>query len=471
MRYDLIVKNGTVINAHGRFIGDVLISDGKISALSDGPAEAEGITVIDASGKIVLPGMIDPHTHFGLPMGDSVSADDFRSGTVAALAGGVTTIIDFSTQENGRPIAEALEKRMDEAEGGCACDYSFHAGITDLDDTALLEIPALVARGIPSFKVFMAYGSRGLKSSDAEIFRAMLTAGETGGLVMIHAENGDVVDYLTGRLEEEGRVDAAAHYDSRPAWVEEEAVRRAVTLAENASSPVYLVHTSVGRAVGIVREARGRGVDAILETCPHYLFLTRERFSTGEGSQYILSPALRDERDREALWRGILDGTVKTIGTDHCPFMKSEKQNLPFTRVPNGIGGVEVMFPLLASHGVMNGLIAWEELVAMASTRTAAIFGLSSRKGAIRPGLDADIIIFDPEPTWTLRADDMHSRSDFCPYEGFEMHGRVTHTILRGETVFENGEFIGRNDRGCFIGREPYERSVHDPEMSSNPAE
>ena len=453
-----LVRGGTVVTAADAYRGDVLVVDDKIDAVGtrlDGPADR----MIDASGKYVIPGGIDVHTHLDMPFGGTTSADDFASGTIAAAHGGTTSIVDFAIQYKGQSLREARDAWMKKADGKAAIDYGFHMIITDLPDAVEREMDAMVAEGITSFKLFMAY--RGvLMLDDGSIFRALLRTAGNGGTICMHAENGDVIDVLVKRALAEGKTEPKYHALTRPPRAEAEATHRAIALAEMAGVPLYVVHLSAAEALEQVTLARDRGLPAYAETCPQYLFLSYASYEEPgfEGAKYVMSPPLRAKGNEEKLWRGLAGNDLQAVSTDHCPFCMKEQKELgrgDFSKIPNGAPGIETRMSLLYDGGVRAGRISLNRFVELTSTSPAKIFGLFPKKGTIAPGSDADLVIFDPEKKHTLSARTHHMKVDYNPYEGREVTGKAETVMSRGRVIVENGQFTGKTGSGSFLKRTP----------------
>ena len=454
----LLIKGGRIVTAVDDYPGDVLIEGETIRAIfAAGTAPALDARVLDATGKLVIPGGIDAHTHLDMPFGGTTSADDFESGTIAAAHGGTTSIVDFAIQYKGQALREARDAWMKKAEGKAAIDYGFHMIITDLPDAVEKEMDVLVKEGVTSFKLFMAY--RGvLMLDDGSIFRALLKTGENGGTICMHAENGDVIDVLVRRALAEGHTAPKWHALTRPPRAEAEATYRAICLAEMAGVPLYVVHLSAAEALEKIAEARDRGLPAHAETCPQYLFLSYENYEEPgfEGAKYVMSPPLRAKGNEEALWRGLATNDLQTVSTDHCPFcMKGQKElgQGDFSKIPNGAPGIETRMSLLYDGGVVRNRISVNRFVELTSTSPAKIFGLFPKKGTIAPGSDADLVVFDPNRKLTLSAKTLHQRVDYTPYEGRVVQGATDTVISRGEVIVENGTFVGRAGRGSFLKR------------------
>jgi dihydropyrimidinase len=454
-----LIKNGRVVTAVDSYEADILI-DGEtvvligrdLSSIVQSPDRT-----IDANGKLVLPGGIDPHTHLDLPFGGTFSSDDFETGTTAAAFGGTTTIIDFAVQYHGQGLNQALDVWFAKAEGKATIDYGFHLIVTDLPDQRIPELKGLIDQGVSSFKLFMAYPGVFLVD-DGTIFKAMTAAGEKGGLICMHAENGVVIDVLVKRALAEGKTGPKYHALTRPTRAEAEGVHRAIAIAEMANSPVYIVHLSCYDALKEVQAARDLGLPAFAETCPQYLFLDYSYYEQEgfEGAKYVMTPPLRDKSNQEQLWKGLRGNDLQVISTDHCPFCFKEQKELgrdDFTKIPNGGPGVEHRMSLIYDGGVVQNRISLNRFVELTSTAAAKIFGLFPKKGTIAVGSDADIVIFDPNREQTISADTHHMRVDYSAYEGRKVRG-VTETVLsRGNVIVENGTFKGKAGAGRFLKR------------------
>jgi dihydropyrimidinase len=450
-----LIKSGTVVTAVDQYRGDVLVEDEKITLIGSS-LDLSVDKTIDASGKYVLPGGIDVHTHLDMPFGGATSADDFETGTIAAAFGGTTSIVDFAIQYRGQTLHHAWETWMKKAEGKAAIDYGFHMIMTDLNDQVEQEMDALVRQGVTSFKLFMAY--RGVfMLDDGSIFKALLRTGQNGGTICMHAENGDVIDVLVQRALKAGHTAPKYHALTRPARAEAEATHRAIALAEIADVPIYIVHLSAAEALQMVTEARDRGLPAYAETCPQYLFLSYDNYEEPgfEGSKYVMSPPLRDQAKQAQLWRGLAFNDLQCISTDHCPFCLKEKRlgENDFSKIPNGAPGIETRMSLVYDGGVRAGRISLNRFVELTSTSPAKIFGLFPRKGTIAPGSDADIVVFDPNRTVTLSARTLHMNVDYNPYEGRQVTGAADTVMSRGRVVVEGGTFVGRKGAGSFLKR------------------
>jgi dihydropyrimidinase len=445
----LLIRNGTVITAEGTRAADVLV-DGETIAQVAPRISAAADRVFDATGRYVIPGGVDVHTHLDMPYGDAVSADDFATGTVAAAMGGTTTIIDFAVQERGGTLHAAVETWHAKARGKAVVDFGFHVIVTDVTPAVLREMNELVAEGVTSFKLFMAYPGR-LMVDDAAIFRTLLATAKNGGLVMMHAENGGVIEVLQEAALAAGRTDPMQHALTRPPLAEAEAAHRAFALAEMAGAPLYIVHVSAAETADEIAAARARGLSVYGETCPQYLFLTDAAYKV-DGARFIMSPPLRDRHAQERLWLALLSGELQAVATDHCPFTLEEKhRHVEFTKVPGGAAGIETRMGLLFDAR----RLPLERFVAVTATEPARLFGLYPRKGTIAPGSDADLVIWDPERSQTISAATHHMHVDHNPYEGRVLRGAPDIVLLRGRPIVEHGAFTGEAGAGRFLRRAP----------------
>jgi dihydropyrimidinase len=455
-----LISNGLVVTADGSYPADVLV-DGETIALVGADLGGRGVTAdetIDAAGKYVVPGGIDVHTHFELPFGGTVAKDTFESGTRAAAHGGTTTIIDFAAQVKGRPLREGLDTWHAKAEGRAVVDYGFHMMMGDVNDGTLAEMDALVADGVTTFKLFTAYPGV-LYSPDDHIFRAMLRTRDNGGLILMHAENGPVIDVIAAALVAAGTTDPIGHGLARYPILEGEAANRVIRLAEAAGVPVYIVHLSSRDALEAVTAARDRGAMAFAETCPQYLFLSLDDLGNGfEGAKYVCSPPLRPKDHQADLWRGLLKGDLQAVGTDHCPFDFHGQKELgrgDFRKIPNGLPAVEDRVDLLHQGGVVEGRLSRERWVEVISTAPARIFGMYPRKGAIAVGSDADLLVFDANRKRTISAATHHMDVDYSIFEGFEVQGTSDVVMSRGTVLVRDGQWVGPAGHGRFIRRAP----------------
>jgi dihydropyrimidinase len=451
-----VIRNGRIVTAVDDYNADILIDDGKVAMIAKS-IEFEADKIIDAKGRLVIPGGIDPHTHMELPFGGTSASDTFETGTIAAAHGGTTTIIDFAVQYKGQALNEALDAWHAKADGTTSIDYGFHLICTDLPDHRLAEMKSVIDGGVSSFKLFMAYPGVFL-IDDGTIYKAMGVAGENGGLVCMHAENGVVIDVMVKRALAEGKTAPKYHALTRPTRAEAEGVHRAIAIAEMAHAPVYIVHLSCDDALQEVTRARDMGLPAYAETCPQYLFLDYTAYEQEgfEGAKYVMTPALRDKWNQEKLWRGLQFNDLQVVATDHCPFCFKDQKQLgvnDFSKIPNGGPGVEHRMSLVYNGGVAQGRISLNRFVEITSTSAARIFGLFPRKGTIAVGSDADIVIFDPNEEMTISAKTHHMNVDYSCYEGMKVKG-VTKTVLsRGELVIDEGKYVGKPGQGQFLKR------------------
>ena len=462
MRFDTLIRNGTVVTATDTFAADVGINDGKISAIAAQlPVENAG-RVIDAAGRLVLPGGIDVHTHLDMPFGGTTSADDFQTGTIAAAFGGTTTLIDFAIQYKGQTLRQAFDTWMKKAHDKAVTDYAFHCIITDLGAAQLEEMGQLIREGVTSFKLFMAYPGV-FMLDDATIFRAMSQAAKHAGLICMHAENGGAIDVIVQKALAEGKRAPKYHALTRPTTAEAEATSRAIALAEMAGAPVYIVHLSCNDALEKVREARDRGLPVYAETCPQYLYLSLDNFDVPgfEGAKYVFTPPLREKWHQEKLWQGLALDTLQVVSTDHCPFCFKEQKELgkdDFTKIPNGGPGIEHRLSLIYTGGVHAKRFSANRFVELVSTAPAKLFGLYPRKGTIAVGSDADLVIFDPDEQQVISAKTHHMRVDYSMFEGIQIIGIPKTVLSRGLAVIDSGKFVGRPGAGQFLRRQTYSR-------------
>jgi dihydropyrimidinase len=459
----VLIKGGTIVTSTGRYTADVYTEEDKIKTIGKN-LDVVADETIDAMGKYVLPGTIDPHTHISMPFMGTSAQDDYETGTISAACGGVTTVVDFDLQQKDESLLEALERKKSWAEGKAAVDFSLHPAIMDPRPEVIEEVKkAIMDYGTPSFKIFMVYDFR---VDDATMIKLLEETKKYGGLVQVHAENVYIIQHMNEMLEKEGKLAPYYHAVSRPNIAEEEAISRAAKMVELTGSRIYIVHLSSKEGLFKVKEARDRGIDVFAETCPQYLLLNEDRYKEADfnGAKYVMSPPLRTEESSEALWGGLKGGDIQVVATDHCPFDFNGKKDMfgkdDYKKIPNGAPGIETLLMLMHTEGVVNGRISLERMVDVLSTGTARMFGLKD-KGEIIVGKDADIVVFDPDQKFTITQDKLHMNVDYTPYEGMEMTGMPYAVYSRGKRVAEwNGEqvaFVGEIGRGRFVKREPFE--------------
>ncbi len=458
---DLMIKNGTVVTDSETIKADIGILNGKIEIVGQDLSGA-GQT-IDATGKYVMPGGLDVHVHLQLPFCGTISADDFESGTKAAAAGGITTIIDYAIQSKGNTLTDAVKSRKKEANGKVCVDYSLHGGITDWNVNTKSELKSLVKEGIVSYKMFMIYRSEGWMSSDSMLYQALEETKKLGGTICVHAESVDVLDYLVKKYHnptDMKKYGAYCHVLSRPNFVEEEAIQRAIKWAEVTGGRLYIVHMSTGGGANLVASAKKRGVEIFAETCPQYLLLEDNLFKKENGHLYGTCPQIKKKEDNDRLWDALGDGEIDTIATDTCTFDTKQKAMWEgdFTKIPFGMPGSELMMPLMYTFGVGEGKINLNQFVNYQSTNPAKIFGMYPEKGSLQVGTDADILVFDPKKNVTVDYQNMETNCDWSPYQGQMLKGYPSTTILRGKIVAKEGRFTGNIGYGKFIKRKPFVR-------------
>ncbi len=446
----LLIKNGTLVTHSTTQKADILVSGEKIKKIADKIANLPNTKtdeIIDASGLLVFPGFIDAHTHMELPLLTTTSSDDFTTGSIAALAGGTTTIIDFANQKKGDSLENTLKLWLNKAENKTFCDYAFHVSITELTETTFSEVKNLKNKyGVNSFKTFMAYDNMML--TDVQLQSIMEMVKKIGGIVTVHAEDGKTISSLIKNNLSKKNTAPRYHPLSRPACVEEDAIIRLITLVEKTMCPTYIVHLSSGDGLRQIMAAKKRGLPIYAETCPQYLTLDDSEYFEHdfyEAAKYVLSPPLRKDQDQIALWKGLKDGIIDVLATDHCPFNMTQKELGidDFSKIPNGLPGVENRIEVSYSEGVLKNKISLQKFVEINALNPAKIFGLYPKKGTLDIGSDADIVLFDPTKKHTLTAKNLKTRCDYSPYEGLEVTGKVITTILRGNVMIHNLKFIG----------------------------
>ncbi len=466
-----LIKGGTVVTAIDQSEADVLVQDGKVTAILSRDHEIEADEIIDASGKYVMPGGIDVHTHMELPFGGTFAADTFVTGTRAAAWGGTTTIIDFAVQTVGQSAMDGWEAWMEKARGNCAIDYGFHMITGDINDQTLKEMEQLVREGVTSFKMFMAYPGV-FYSDDGQIVRAMQKAADDGATICMHAENGIAIDVYVEQALERGETDPIHHGIVRKSILEGEATHRAIKLAQVTGAQLYIVHLSAKEALDEVIRARDEGLNVWAETCPQYLFLSLDNLGNGfDGAKYVCSPPLRDEDagHQQRLWQGLKTNDLQVVSTDHCPFCMGDHHTFgtqkqlgqgDFSKIPNGMPGVENRMELIYNGGVAEGRISLNRFVEITSTTPAKMFGLYPKKGTISVGSDADILIFDPHGKHVISADTHHMDVDYSAYEGWEMTGKVETVLSKGKVIISDDQYRGQPGDGEYLPRGTSQLSI-----------
>lgn len=455
MKYDLLIKNGTIVTASGSYLSDLAVKDEKIVAIGEN-LQGESEKVVDATGKLVLPGAIDAHTHLAMPFGGTVSSDSYLSGTKGAACGGVTTIFDYPVQRKGQTILGLINEKKSVLEKEACVDFASHVCITDLNDGKILdEMQEAVKEGITSYKAFMVYKKEGMMVDDGALVRLMLRAKELGALVNVHAENPDVIDLRIEEYLSQGKTSAWYHYMSRPEFVEAEADIRATHWSKNLDAPLYIVHMANKEGLEAAIKAKLEGAKVFIETCPQYLEFTNDVYKREDGRNFVCSPPIKGKDSQDALWKAIKNGMIDTVATDHCPFQSYEKDwgKDDFTKIPNGCAGVENLYPYMLD-AANRGIINFEKVVELCSTNVARIFGCDN-KGELAVGKDADIVIYDRDKEFTITIDKMHTNCDHTIWEGKKLKGYPVQTYLRGHLIYDNEEFVGKPGLGKFIKRSP----------------
>lgn len=449
----ILLKGGAVVSGSGINMADVLMEDGKIKAVETG-IEAIGAEVIDVTGKLLFPGFIDAHTHFDLHVAGTVTADNFETGTRAALAGGTTMIIDFATQYQGESLEKALENWHKKADGNASCDYGFHLAISDWNTSVSQELENIVNGGVTSFKLYMTYDQMFL--NDKNIYQVLRRLKEVGGIAGVHCENKGIIEALTEEEKKEGNLGVNAHKKTRPAQVEAEAINRLLTIADLAKVPVIIVHLSSGAGYQEVIYARERGQEVYVETCPQYLLLDESVYDLPgfEGSKYVISPTIKKKTDSEILWNAVGKDRIQTIATDHCSFTTDQKAagKEDFTKIPNGMPGVETRPVLLYSFGVLEHDLKIWQMCRLLCENPAKLYGVYPRKGAILPGSDGDIVVWNPDVSWTISAENQAANVDYCPFEGTRAKGKAELVFLKGRLAAENGRVV-LEKTGAYVPR------------------
>jgi dihydropyrimidinase len=460
----VLIRNGRIVTATDDYRADILVENGRVRTIGRDIQVGADVGVHDASRLVVLPGGVDVHTHLDWDFGTARTVDTFGTGTRAAAFGGTTTLVDFANQTRGQGLRAGLDDWHRRAESACV-DVAAHMIVLDVTGEALADMKTLIHReGVTSFKLFTAYPGV-LMVDDGALFKAMRVAGANGGMICVHAENGPVIQVLVEEAVAQGHTAPKYHAVTRPSLLEGEATHRAIRLAELAQTPLYIVHLSAAEALAAVTEARDRGLRAHAETCPHYLFLTDEAYDRPgfEGAKYVMTPPLRTRAHQEALWRGLRTDDLQVVSTDHCPFCFSEQPyglrgskqqgRGDFSKIPNGAPGVETRLPLVFDGGVRQHGLSFNRFVELTATAPAKLFGLFPRKGTIAVGSDADLVLFDPEESWTIRAAEGHGRVDYTLFEEYRVTGRVKKVFLRGQLIVDGAQWLGKEGAGEFVRR------------------
>ncbi|MFI3313429.1 MAG: dihydropyrimidinase [Eubacteriales bacterium] len=444
----MVIKNGTICTATEQFKADVAVENGKIVEVAANLDVSKFETVVDATGKLVLPGAIDGHTHLAMPFGGTISSDDYFAGTRAAACGGTTTVFDFVLQDFGENMVDAVKRRDVLCAGNAAVDYAYHVAVKDVSNGLLDSIQDAVDFGVPSFKVFMVYD---FGVTDGVFYQVLKKGKECGALIAVHAENNEMVNTLTKELLAKGKTSAWHHYKSRPEFVEGEADHRAIALAKATGASLYIVHLANKEGVEEVTKAKDEGYEIYAETCPQYLAFNSDVYKREDGINFVCSPPIKGQESQDALWKAISRGDIDTIATDHCPFQSFEKEwgREDFTKIPNGCAGVENMYPYMLS-AANQGKITFSKAVALCSANPARIFGCKN-KGSLAVGKDADIVIYDPELDFTITNEAMHSDCDHTIWEGTMLKGYPVQTYCRGKLVYDHGNFVGEAGYGQFV--------------------
>lgn len=445
---DMIIKNGTICTTTEMFKADIAVKDGKIASIAQNIDSETCKNIVDATGKLVLPGAIDAHTHLAMPFGGTISSDDYFAGTRAAACGGTTTVFDFVLQDFGENMVDSVKRRDALCAGNAVVDYSYHVAVKDVSEGLIDSIEECVKFGVPSFKVFMVYD---FGVTDGVFYQVLQKGKECGALIAVHAENNELVNTLSKKYLEQGKTSAWYHYMSRPEFVEGEADVRAISLAKAVGTPLYIVHLANKEGVEAVTKAKDEGFTVYAETCPQYLNFTSDVYKREDGINFVCSPPIKGQESQDALWAAIARGDIDTIATDHCPFQSFEKEwgRDNFQKIPNGCAGIENMYPYMLS-AANSGKITFQKAIELCSTKPAKIFGCTN-KGSLTIGKDADIVIYDPKKDVTITNDIMHSDCDHTIWEGVKVHGYPVMTYSRGKLVYDNGEFVGEKGHGEFI--------------------
>ncbi len=454
-RIDLLVQGGRLVFPERILEADIAVHGGKIIAMGARSALPPARKTIDARGKYVLPGLIDSHVHFNTFFRGTSTREDFYTGSIAAAAGGVTTYIDFAIQPKGRDLISVVRERRAEADPNTVVDYSLHILVTDPSPAALEQLSELIASGMPSVKVFMAFGREGFMIDDGALVDTMRVVERNNGIIAVHTENNAIAERLADQYQRANKIAAGFYPETRPRFIELEAIRRALFFARITGVRYYGFHLTIAEGVEEFRKARGSGAPVFTETCTHYLVLTEDVYRGRDGANYVCSPPLRTRADVEALWRGIRDGVISVVSSDHTAWDLAQKRagNGSYIGIPHGLPSIELRLPVLYTEGVVAGRISLPRLLDLISTSPAKIWGLYPQKGTLAPGSDADLVIFDPDVEWTVEPSHLHMQVDWSPYAGRTLQGKIISVLSAGQVVFENGELRGERGRGRFVPR------------------
>lgn len=457
-----ILKGGKIVTPKETIEADIRFENGIIQDIHKNIKGKDNDEVIDVKGSYVMPGGIETHTHFYLGTGAPITADNFETGTLAAIAGGTTTILDFATQDKGKTLEEALDVWHKKADNVSFCDYGFHMAITDWNDETSKSMGSMIRSGISSFKMYMAYKGT-LQVNDSEIYEALRRSKEVNGIIGFHCENGDIIDELVKENIKNGLISPKYHEKSRPSILEAEAISRVSKIAKVAKAPFYVVHLSSKDGYKEALKARENGTDLYLETCPQYLLLDKSKYEgtkedSFNGAKYVMSPPLREKEDNETLWKGIESGDIEIIGTDHCSFTYEAKKIgiNDFSKIPNGGPGVEHRILLMYQYGVVENRFSINKLSEIISTNAAKFFGMYPKKGILKPGSDADIVVLNPNKTFIITKDNQHQNLDYTPYDGYKIDCNLDYVFLRGENIIKDNKLNIENPRGKYVKREAF---------------
>ncbi len=453
----LLLQNGTVVNGQESGRKDILIEGETICRVGKDIPSGEADETVDLEGKLVFPGFIDAHTHFDLEVSGTVTADDFASGTIAAIAGGTTTVVDFATQNKGETLQEALENWHRKADGKSSCDYGFHMAISDWNEETAAQIEDMIKAGVTTFKLYMTYPA--MKLNDGEIYEVLKRLQDMGGIAGVHCENADIIDALIREAKKEGRLDSDTHPKVRPARLEAEAVHRLLVTARTAGTPIIVVHLTCEEAYREIEKARAEGQEVYTETCPQYLLMDDSLYEQGgaEAAKYVISPPLRKKKDQECLWKALKEERIQTVSTDHCSFTTEQKAmgKEDFTKIPNGMPGVETRGTLLYTYGVREGKISLEQMCRLLSENPAKLYGMYPEKGCIAPGSTADLVVMDPEKEAVISVESQHYAMDYAPFEGRKIKGCIDKVYLHGTLVVDKGA-VQIEKAGRYVPRKKY---------------